>query len=85
MQRLPIRLIYRKFGAAGHSIGNVDAHAYAGEFPAFRAKCTKEVAAALPQDRSDRARVDSKLELAAAGIGDVDPRRKGARQASAGR
>jgi len=60
----------------------VDADANAGEFPAFRAKCTKEIAASLSQDRSHRACVGSKLELAAPGIGDMDPRRKGARQAS---
>ena len=59
------------------------AHAYSSKFPPLTSQRREKIGASLPEHRSYRAGIGGKLQLAAAGIDDVNPRGEGARQVSA--
>jgi len=73
-------LIYRKFRRRLSAVAEVYPNSYAGKFPPLGSERAQQIAASLSQDRSDRAGVGGEFQLAAPGIGNVNPRRKGPRQ-----
>ena len=79
-QRRSIWLIYRNFRQRNRLVANVYLHAYAAKFPPLGSEHAQQIAASLSQDGSDCAGVGGKLQLAAPGIGNVNPRRKSPRQ-----
>jgi hypothetical protein len=76
-------MIDKRFAGGSRSPRTVYAHAYSSKFPAFAAQRVQKLAAALSEDRGDRAGVGGKLQFAAPCIDNANRWRKRSRQLAA--